>query len=855
MYVSPLSLFERLASASPDAAAIVFQSRVITYGQLNELAGSIAAELFAAGVTPGSLVGVLLDRSPEMVAALLGIWKAGSAWVPLDLLAPDERLQSMIHDASASLVLTSQKDSHRIPGARIFLIEDLRKTKDSGRAPCEPASPGDVAYAIYTSGSTGTPKAARITHGGLANTLQGVAQDLALTSQDVVLAWSTLAFDVACMEILLPLIAGCSLCLLQNNTAREGGPTPEALRDSGATVLFGTPTMFRVLLERGWSGDPKIQVVTGGEALPLSLARTLAQSCRSVWNQYGPTETSICATRAKLTADAEKVTIGKPLPNVTVHLLDSNLQPVQPGSIGELYISGAGVGTGYLHRPELNRQCFLPNPFSTDPSGLLYKTGDLAIQLADGNFDFLGRVDHQVKIRGYRIELGEIESVLLQCEGVQAAVVRAIELEPGDRRLIAFVTGDANLSAQWKTFLQQRLPEYMVPSEFILLTEFPTSASAKVDLRALDAMRLARSITPSHPEESDPSSLDSTETRVIESWKKILQLNAVGLDDDFFALGGHSLLAARMLAALGKSFDCRLPHSVLVEHPTPRRLAAYLRSMPGPEWPAVVTIQAGQSASALFVAHGIGGSVLSFRELAAELGPQQTVHGLQLPDVIEPSRTGFENLASTYVGQMRRLQPSGPYFLAGHSSGGVIAYEIACQLTEMGEAVGLLALLDCDPNTGKVVRHPFADWASLKAACRRAFAELTNPDFTLTELLLRRLHYQKLKIKIWLAARARSGKNVRAAAEGYLALALREYELRPYPGDAVLFIAQDEPGRAGDPTGAWKDKILGKREVVVVPGTHHTMLSRPHAETLAREIGERINAPALHGVSRFALRA
>jgi thioesterase domain-containing protein len=281
---------------------------------------------------------------------------------------------------------------------------------------------------------------------------------------------------------------------------------------------------------------------------------------------------------------------------------------------------------------------------------------------------------------------------------------------------------------------------------------------------------------------------------------------------------------------------------VLVENPTIHRLAAYLRQTPEGKWPAVVPIQSGNHQPPLFVAHGIGGSVLSFVDFAAEMGREHTVYGLQLPGFIDPDHAGLRTLATNFLKQVRALQPHGPYHLAGHSSGGVIVFEMACQLAEQGETVGLLALLDCDPNIGKLVHRPFQDWKSFKAALRRAYAELTESGFSFAERLDRRLEYQKMKIRTWLAAQSpRSGRaRPGAGVEGYLALALREYELRSYSGDAILFQAQDEPGLDADPTSVWEGKILGECATCLIPGTHLTMLSRPQVTLLAREIKHRL---------------
>lgn len=830
-----LQWFERNACAFPDTLAVRSADRQLTYSELNSRADQIAEGLRAAGVTDGSLIAILLNRSPEMIAALLGVWKAGAAYLPLDPTTPWERVTFMLEDAAASHLIACERLPQVVPGLKVLALDELCATQFPSLVAIE-VSAARLAYVIFTSGSTGKPKATGITHGGLANTLQGVAGDLQLKPEDVVLAWSTIAFDVACLEIFLPLAQGAAVYLVTKNDT----PRLEQVRRSAATVMFATPTMYRLLLEEGWRGNASLQAVVGGEPLSRELGTFLAKTCRTAWNQYGPTETAICATRAKIDPTAETMSIGYPLPNVFVYLLDQSLQPVPKGSVGELYIGGAGVGLGYLNRAELSRERFLPDPFSTVRDARLFKTGDLAIEQTDGSFHFAGRLDSQVKIRGYRVELGEIEAALKQCEGVREAVVRAIEWEPGDRRLIAFVLSHAVSKTQWKTSLQRQLPDYMVPSEFVTLPAFPTTPGGKIDVQSLDALRMREATRALAPQEDAGHSVEA-QLRMI--WQRLLKVNRIGLHDDFFALGGHSLLAARMLTQVEGTFSRKLPHSVLVEHPTIYGLGSYLRAHDPERWPELVTIQPGGRLLPLFIAHGIGGSLLSFLELAVELGPEQPVYGLQLPSLIDQHAAQISVLATNYLRQIRHLQPSGPYYLAGHSSGGLVVFEMACQLVEQGELVDLLALLDCDPNTGKRIHRPFRDWNSFRASIHRAWAEFCVPEHGVRDLVERRIIYQKIKIRNWLATRWRGGGKVRGrllGAEGYLALATRDYQLRSYTGKAVLFIAQDEPGRDSDPAAAWTGKILGGCDIHFLPGTHRTILKRPHVTTLAQQIMQRL---------------
>ena len=412
-------LFERKASASPDAIAITSEGRRLTYRDLNNTAEHIANGLREAGVRDGCLVGVLLDRSPEMLAALLGIWKAGGAYLPLDPAAPMDHIAFMLGDAAPPLVLTRKNyhaltSSRRLANLQLLDLDDLCAPRSSpSHNETAAVSEDRLAYVIYTSGSTGKPKGVGITHRGLANTVLAVGEDLKLGPDDIVFAGSTIAFDVACLET----VSASGLRRQYATWPRRSLPEMPAsgwsqLRASSATVLMGTPTMYRLLLEEGWQGDARMQVVVGGEVLPLNLGTRLAAMCRAVWNQYGPSETAICATRARIDVDVRKDHHRPPLAKCQHSPSRSHLQPVAKGSMGEMYIGGAGVALGYLHRPDLNQARFLPDPFS---GGRLFQSGDLPSNSADGSFDFLGRMDDQVKVRGFRVELGEIESALRRC--------------------------------------------------------------------------------------------------------------------------------------------------------------------------------------------------------------------------------------------------------------------------------------------------------------------------------------------------------------------------------------------------------------------------------------------------------
>ena len=421
-------------------------------------------------------------------------------------------------------------------------------------------------------------------------------------------------------------------------------------------------------------------------------------------------------------------------------------------------------------------------------------------------------------------------------------------IEAGDRRLVAFVVGDMTFRGQWKDQskglwkerLRSQLPDYMVPSEFLPFALFPPLQVGRWTSKLWT--RCVYSAAASLPE-SKAWPADSMEARLKAIWESLLKVKMIGLHDDFFALGGRSLLAARMLVQVEKWFGSKLPHSVLVEHPTIHGLAEYLRQSQAGKWPALATIQSGVLLPPLFVAHGVGGSLLSFIDLAAELGPEQPVYGLQLPAFIYEHQAELGALAANYVKQVRAIQPSGPYHLAGHSSGGLVVFEMACQLMEQGETVGLLALLDCDPHKGKLMHGPHRSWDSLKASFRRARAEVKAPEFGFKDLFERRITQVRIRTRTWLAARSRHAERTRGQllrSDGYLVLAFKDYKLRSYPGNATLFLAQDEPGSDVERAEPWAGTILGGYETRLLPGTHRTILTRPQVTTLAHEIRQRL---------------
>jgi len=558
-------LFEQQAARTPDATAIVVGERSLTYRELNARANAFALELQQHGARPGELVGIYTDRGPEMVVALLGVLKAGAAYLPLDPTYPKERLAFMLADTGARLVVTQEQLRSEVPSTDVELvIVDATGAFDADMPDVDGgAGPGDGAYVIFTSGSTGKPKGVRIPHAGAVNFLLAMLREPGLTAGDVVCAITTLSFDISVLELLLPLVAGAKAVIGDRALAADGKRLARFVSDSGATLLQATPATWRMLLDAGWEGVPGLKILCGGEPLPRDLADKLLARCGELWNVYGPTETTVWSVLDRVLPD-DTITVGRPIHNMRVYVADANRQLVPVGVPGELLIGGIGLGHGYVNRPELTAQAFIADPFSGIPAARLYRTGDVARWRRDGRLEILGRSDNQIKLRGFRIELGEIEGAIREHDSVRQAVVLCREDRPGDKRLVAYVVPEREArTAELRTHLRSMLPEYMIPSAFVVLDALPVSPNGKVDRRALPAPDLSdlqerAAAAPRTPEEQ----------QIAEIWADVLGLPSVGIDDDFFALGGHSLLATQLLARISRTFDVDIPLRRLFEAPT-----------------------------------------------------------------------------------------------------------------------------------------------------------------------------------------------------------------------------------------------------------------------------------------------
>ncbi|MDJ0505621.1 MAG: amino acid adenylation domain-containing protein, partial [Nostocales cyanobacterium LE14-WE12] len=584
-------LFEEQVERTPNAVAVVFEGQQLTYNELNCRANQLAHYLRKLGVKADTLVGISLERSLEMMVGLLGILKAGGAYVPLDPEYPKERIEYILSHSDAKFLITSSQILESFPNHRAQVIcLDTDKSdiaQENQNNPKSQVGAEHLCYVIFTSGSTGKPKGVQICHQSLVNFIHSMKSEPGLTAQDCLVAVTTISFDIHTLEIYLPLVVGAKLILASSQIASDGLGLAELIATHQATVMQATPATWRILLSPDWQGNPKLKAICGGEALPRELADSLLAKVGSLWNIYGPTETTVWSTTYEVKRDRPNPRldtpepIGRPIANTQVYILDSSLQPVPIGVPGELYIGGDGVARGYFQQPDLTAERFLSNPFL--PNSPLYKTGDLARYLSDGNIEYLGRIDNQVKIRGFRIELGEIETVLSQHTAVKTAVVIAREDETNQKRLVAYIIPKIEIIStpkeqnslnvtELRQFLKAKLPEYMIPSAFVILESLPLTPNGKTDYRALPAPEFQSQeqyIAPRNP----------IEEILVTIWSEVLKVKQVSINHNFFELGGHSLLATQLISRIRTNFSIEIPLRSLFTAPTIEELSQQIQQL------------------------------------------------------------------------------------------------------------------------------------------------------------------------------------------------------------------------------------------------------------------------------------
>jgi amino acid adenylation domain-containing protein len=849
-------VFERQAACHPDAIALDAEEGLWSYSKLNCRSNYMAIQLRRRSIETGGFIAVCAQRSPETIAAILGVLKTGAAYLPLDPNYPMERLRYLLDDAKVDCVLadgagiSALTDICGPAGLRILELSNLQGESETGPAISDNGY--DLAYLMYTSGSTGAPKGAMIPHRGIVNLVCN-QNYVELSPNQTLLQLSPLSFDASTFEIWGALLNGGRLAMMR--------PQPPSLADIAdaldryrVTTLFLSTGLFNAMVDEYPNAFKDLdQLVVGGDVLsPPHARRALeAMSRGTLINGYGPTEntTFTCCHRVTLEDTAAKsIPIGRPLSGVNVYILDCNLSPVADGEAGEIVIGGENLSRGYWNRPELTSEKFVPNPFVSAPAARLYRSGDLGRFNRAGAVEFLGRLDGQVKIRGFRVEPGEVESVVQRIAGIAAAAVVVKGEGADNKRLCCYFvrrSGSTVTATGFARFLREKLPDYMVPAEFIELRSLPLNANGKVDRQAL-ASHASEALAPVAP----APHRSELEGELTAMWEALLEKSPIGLDDDFFQLGGHSLLAARLFAQIERRLAKQLPLASIIQAPTIRTLAAIIRDdhWVAP-WSSLVQLSEGGPNPPLFLIHAIGGNILSYKQLAVRL-KDRSVYGLQAQglDGKSPAASSVESMAAHYIRAMRTVQPEGPYFLGGFSAGGMVAFEMARQLRNSGCPAGFLAIVDssCELPVWTLLKNKdiaesyerilrIVRWNAgyMNRIGPRQFARKKIRNFGMNA----RIACFEVLNALANRAHRNSPDHVLPVEEAFLH-ALGRYRPSPFAGDAMLLLTVDSDNYNPELVADWTKLVTGELEVCRISARHDDLLHPPQVDDVARRLSE-----------------
>lgn len=848
------TLFEEQAALTPNAIALEFGNRTVAYSELNRMATRIAGVLKRRQFAPRARVALSQERSPELVAALLGILKAGGICVPINLSYPDERVRFLLADASVQYAIGSgdQRSAFTRLGSEIEFIDVHALPRTQCHDSAVAISSDSPAYILYTSGSTGVPKGVILCHRSVVRLVCNTNY-VTISPNDVFLQLAPFSFDGSIFEIWGPLLNGARLAI-----APAGDPSLADIADlidhHQVTVMFLVTGLFHAMVDERPRTMAKVrQLLAGGDVMSARHAKAALAAMEDgcVINGYGPTESTTFASYFRVTRDTsieDSVPIGKPIANTSIYILDSELRPLPIGQIGEIFIGGDGLALGYLNRPDLEGERFIANPFSSESDSRLYRSGDLGRFTSSGDIEFCGRIDNQIKVRGFRIEPGEIEAAAMRLEQIRQALVVAVRNHFGENILVChyvLVPGCHVAQEQLRAHLSATLPAYMVPTQYRKWNEFPLTVNGKVDRRKLVDTGIGSqpSVAPG------PEELGEIERSLLQMFCHLLGRDDISVDDDFFTSGGDSLAAARLFAQIEEHFDKRLPLVTMFDASTVRQLAVILWDEKwSPNWSPLVPIRAYGTEPPLFLVHAIGGNVLNYKSLADHLATNQPIYAFQ-SGALKDRRmdtTTIEQVARTYLAAMQSVQPQGPYCLGGFSSGGLVAYEMAQQLVRGGQHVAILLLFDsfAEPSVKALFRsHRF-----YRAALRVAHAFWWNLGYLMRTnpraFAQRKAHNIAMNLRIMLyQIQSACAYLLRAPAptsfltiEEVFVRALEKYVPQPYAGHAVLFRTKDSGSYDPDNVHAWDRIVRHGLDVVDVLGDHESMFKEPYAKSLADAI-------------------
>ncbi|GIV46001.1 MAG: hypothetical protein KatS3mg036_0819 [Ignavibacterium sp.] len=853
------SLFKKQVSDSPNSIAISFNGNKISYKKLAEESDKIAHLLIESGVKQGDIVGLCINRSAEMIIALLGIIKSGAAYLPLDPFFPDKRLEYMLNDSAARFLIT---ESLLFPKfsyykGKFIDVNEIKQIKLSSEV-VDKSDEKNLAYVIYTSGSTGNPKGVQIAHYSLTNFLLSMQKTPGISEKDNVLALTTLSFDISGLEIFLPLITGAKITIATRDEAKDGKSLLDKIKKEKVTIVQATPSTWKMMIDSGWNEKLKIKALCGGEPLPQDLAEKLLELVDELWNMYGPTETTIWSSCSRV-IKGESIHLGKPIANTQFYIVDKDLNFCPPGVAGELLIGGAGLSIGYLNRDDLTTEKFITNPFDKEGKSKVYRTGDLVKLNSKMQLEFLGRIDNQVKIRGYRIELEEIENIIKKNDSVKDCAVVVKEVN-NDKKIIAYLVlksklSEENLPSEINSIRDvaiRNLPDYMIPALIIPIEQFPLTPNNKIDKKALAARDISGII--SHT--STAKAETEMQKTFVNIWENLLGISGIGIDDNFFELGGHSILAAQMLADFEKATGKKIPLAEMFTSQTIRQLAKIVESDNTElKWSPLVEIKKGDtSLPPLFLVHGAEGNILLYRDLAKRLNSNRSVFGIQArglngEDHIHHS---IEEMAADYIKAIKTVQPKGPYHIGGYCMGGSVAYEMALQLSQKGESVANVFLLE-------TYNACLLDHEALKKTRIKEKIENIKFHFENVKSLSGKEKVAFIQRKAETALKRTSARISRITSsmglsdekeiKSHITLTLRDindqaqmrYQPEGYKGKVVLLRPKVSFTTESDPKFGWGDFVQGELKIYNLDVAPRGMLAEPFVKQTSSIIESEIN--------------
>ncbi|SHG21512.1 amino acid adenylation domain-containing protein [Flavobacterium segetis] len=848
-----ISLAELLSTQSvitPKNIAIEFHNTKISYRDLHIKVNQFAHYLVANGVQSGDYIAVSFPRSPELVYSILAIIQCGAAYLPLDHEYPIKRIEYMMEDSGAKFLLTGKALSLSLPKcSNTILIDDAMKSLNQ-----YPSSkldryvdPEDVLYLLYTSGSTGKPKGAKITNRNLVNLFCSLENEPGIEVTDRVPFISTISFDIASFELFFPLYKGAVLVIPSHETASDGRLLNEMLEKEKISLIIATPTTYQMLIDAGWKNKLPIKIWCCGEPLPAKLAKELIERSKELWTLYGPTEVTIFSSYKRIKTEDTIISVGSPIANMQYYIVDEHMNLLPPNTIGEIAIGGDGVGKGYLNRTELTAAKYIPNIFSKDKNAILYLSGDLGKLLLTNEVMCLGRVDHQVKVRGHRIEIGEIEHVLMSIDNIKSAIV----LAKADI-LVAFLvlnyknTKQIEQIRQWRNYLSSQLPNFMVPHEFHILDKMPTTLNDKIDRKKLLDYKSVLKI-----EENFTAPRSSEEKLVAEIWQESLKKERIDIFSNFFEMGGHSIMAVNVMMKIEKKTGIRIPLSTLFQYSTIEKFAKLLIKDNQISSNHLVPMKPEGIKPPLFIVHGAGLNILNFAHLIKHFDQEQPIYGFQGvgPEGYDNWFTSIEAMAAEYIRLIIKINPSGPYALAGFSFGGVVAFEMARQLEEKGRKVTMIALLDTYVDSSYYYKFYW----------QKVIIRYIDRTY-------RRIDYLKEILTSWKSFKKRVNSKKIYLQKKYFglkecitdqdAIALQQfseadfmvnkivnyYQLLPHNLEVDLFRAKDDDDHKLDPKHlGWKKAALKGVNTHIINGDHLNIVAPPNDIVLANMLQNILN--------------